>query len=68
MMTEDEVYSAIENTIIKWVIDGTKTAGSLTREIIPIVKKYKPTPYQEHRKLKDEWGNTDWRDTGEMGG
>jgi hypothetical protein len=19
-------------------------------------------------KLKDEWGNTDWRDTGEMGG
>lgn len=22
----------------------------------------------EHKKLKDEWGNTDWRDTGEMGG
>jgi len=67
-MTEDELYSAIENTIIKWVIDGTKTAGSLTREIMVTVKKYKPTPYQEHRKIKDEWGNTDWRDTGEMGG
>jgi len=68
MMTENEVYSAIENTIIKWVIDGTKTAGSLTREIMVTVKKYKPTPNREHRKLKDEWGNTDWRDTGEMGG
>jgi hypothetical protein len=38
-MTEDEVYSAIENTIIKWVIDGTKTAGSLTREIMLILKQ-----------------------------
>lgn len=22
----------------------------------------------EHPKVKDEWGNVDWRDTGEMGG
>lgn len=21
-----------------------------------------------HRRFKDEWGNSDWRDTGEMGG
>jgi hypothetical protein len=39
-MTEDQVYSAIENAIIKWVIDGTKTAGSLTREIIAILKQH----------------------------
>ena len=39
-MNKDELYSAIENTIIKWVIDGTKTAGSLTREIIIIIKHY----------------------------
>jgi hypothetical protein len=38
-MTEDKLYSAIENAIIKWVIDGTKTAGSLTREIISIIKQ-----------------------------
>jgi len=38
-MTEDELYSAIENAIIKWVIDGTKTAGSLTREIMLIIKQ-----------------------------
>jgi hypothetical protein len=36
---EKELYSAIENAIIKWVIDGTKTAGSLTREIISIIKQ-----------------------------
>lgn len=67
-MTEDELYSAIEAAIIRWNLDGTKTAGDLTREIMVTVKKYKPTTYHEHRKLKDEWGNTDWRDTGEMGG
>jgi len=38
-MTEDKLYSAIENAIIKWVIDGTKTAGSLTREIMLILKQ-----------------------------
>jgi len=29
----------IENAIIKWVIDGTKTAGSLTREIMSIIEQ-----------------------------
>ena len=67
-MTEDKVHDAIEAAIIRWNLDGTKTAGELTREIMVTVKKYKPTAYQEHRKLRDEWGNTDWRDTGEMGG
>jgi hypothetical protein len=67
-MTEEKLYTAIEAAIMRWNLDGTKTAGELTREIMVIVKKYKPTLYQEHRKLKDEWGNTDWRDTGEMGG
>jgi hypothetical protein len=35
-MTRDELYSAIEATIIRWSLDGTKTAGFLTREIISI--------------------------------
>jgi hypothetical protein len=25
-------------------------------------------PVREHKPFKDEWGNSDWRDTGEMGG
>jgi hypothetical protein len=37
-MNKDELYSAIENTIIKWVIDSTKTAGSLTREIMSLIE------------------------------
>jgi hypothetical protein len=45
-MTEDKLYSAIENAIIKWVIDGTKTAGSLTREIMLIV--YSEEDMQEY--------------------
>ena len=38
-MTEDELYSAIEATIIRWNLDGTKTAGSLTREIMLIINQ-----------------------------
>ncbi len=33
------LYSEIETTIIRWNIDGTKTAGSLTREILGIIKR-----------------------------
>ena len=33
-----ELYSEIENLIIRWNIDGTKTAGSLTREIMNLIK------------------------------
>ena len=38
-MDENKLYSAIEHAIIKWTIDGTKTAGSLTREIMLILKE-----------------------------
>ena len=38
-MDENKLYTAIEHAIIKWVIDGTKTAGSLTREIMLILKQ-----------------------------
>ena len=36
---ENRLYSDIEASIIRWNIDGTKTAGSLTREILAIIKK-----------------------------
>ena len=38
LIDETKVYSAIEATIIRWTLDRTKTAGSLTREIMLIIK------------------------------
>lgn len=40
-MDKNELYSAIEAAIIRWTLDGTKTAGELTREIISIIKQQK---------------------------
>ncbi len=34
-----KLYRAIEIAIIKWSNNGKRTAGSLTREILKIVKK-----------------------------
>jgi hypothetical protein len=39
MMNSETLYSEIEHLIIRWNIDGTKTAGSLTREIIELIAK-----------------------------
>jgi hypothetical protein len=35
------LYSQIEHLIIKWNIDGTKTAGHLTRQIMKLIEKQK---------------------------
>jgi len=35
----DTMYSEIELAIIRWNIDGTKTAGELTRTILQIIGK-----------------------------
>ncbi len=37
--TEKDLYRNIENSIISWSINGTKTAGSLTREIMELIKE-----------------------------
>jgi hypothetical protein len=37
----NELYSAIEAAIIRWNLDGTKTAGELTREIVSIITNEK---------------------------
>lgn len=34
----DKLYSEIENLIIRWNNDGTKTAGFLTRQIMKLLK------------------------------
>ena len=35
---ENKLYSDIELAIMRWNFDGTKTAGSLTREIMELLK------------------------------
>ena len=39
-MNNETLYSEIETLIIRWNNDGTKTAGSLTREIMKLIKSY----------------------------
>jgi hypothetical protein len=41
-MDKETLYSEIEYLIIQWSNDGTKTAGSLTREIMELIKTYRP--------------------------
>jgi hypothetical protein len=57
-MTEDKMYSAIEAAIIRWSLDGTKTAGSLTREIMSITEqeiKFKDVFNDEKRQAIKEF-------------
>ena len=35
---DKELYSDIEDLIIRWSNDGTKTAGTLTRQIVELIK------------------------------
>ena len=35
------LYSEVENLIINWEIDGTETAGHLTRQIMQLIEKQK---------------------------
>ena len=38
IMNNNTLYSEIKHLIIQWNNDGTKTAGSLTREIMELIK------------------------------
>lgn len=35
---EKQLYRDIENAIIEWGLDGTKTAGTLTRKILKLIE------------------------------
>ena len=39
-MNKEKLYSEIEDLIIRWNNDGTKTAGSLTRQITELIESY----------------------------
>ena len=53
----DEIASRIEVEVMGIQDDDHYIKG--------LVDLTKPT---EHKRFTDEWGNSDWRDTGEMGG
>ena len=38
--SNETLYSEIEHLIIVWAIDGTKTAGYLTRDIMKLIESY----------------------------
>jgi hypothetical protein len=42
-MDKDKLYSAIEAAIMRWTLDGTRTAGSLTREIMSLIEQQDTT-------------------------
>jgi hypothetical protein len=48
-MEDIKLYSEIEHLIIAWNIDGTKTAGFLTREIMGLINQRKM--YKEQQEL-----------------
>lgn len=49
-----KLYREVENLIIKWSNDGTKTAGSLTREIMSLLET-ETWEEVEEEYLKDEY-------------
>ena len=65
-----EIMNIIED-IIK--LDGEES-NALEIRIDQLLKSKKETELSSnswksgHKRFVDEWGNSDWRDTGEMGG
>ena len=49
------LYSRIENAIVGWNIDGTKTAGSLTRQIMEMLDGDETWEEIEEEYMKDEY-------------
>ena len=54
---QQTLYSEIETLIVRWNIDGTKTAGSLTRDIMKLLNvtlKNKAKETVEYKKIFSE--------------
>ena len=62
-----ELYSEIEDLIIRWNIDGTKTAGHLTRQIMEKIvtqkHKYVIIDLRNMDYMKDSDGEIIYYDT-----
>jgi hypothetical protein len=62
-----ELYSEIEDLIIRWSNDGTKTAGSLTRQIMETLSqqkhKYVIVDLRNMDYMKNEKGEINYYET-----
>ncbi len=62
-----ELYSQIEDLIIRWSNDGTKTAGSLTRQIMETLTqqkhKYVIIDLRNMDYMKNEKGEINYYET-----
>ena len=62
-----ELYSEIEDLIIRWSNDGTKTAGHLTRQIMESISqqkhKYVIIDLRNMDYMKDKDGNINYYET-----
>jgi hypothetical protein len=62
-----ELYSQIEDLIIRWSNDGTKTAGSLTRQIMETLSqqkhKYVIVDLRNMDYMKNEKGEINYYET-----
>ena len=56
-MEDIKLYSEIEHLIIAWNIDGTKTAGSLTREIMELLNNEGVIQKQQQELLELAYEN-----------
>ena len=61
-ITVDELLDVISKEIYISFHERPKLKYALSE----LLESKKESTYQ-HRSFKDEWGNSDWRDTGEMG-
>ena len=58
---EHEMLSTHHRDETEFLIEKCR---ELAKELIETQKK---VPWSQHKPHVDEWGNSDWRDTGEMG-
>ena len=67
LVMSKELYSEIEDLIIRWSNDGTKTAGHLTRQIMESISqqkhKYVIIDLRNMDYMKDEDGNINYYET-----
>lgn len=67
-ITVEEILNVIDNTSIELFNSEWDELKYAFEKFLETKKEGASYGTTIHRKFKDEWGNTDWRDTGEMGG
>jgi hypothetical protein len=72
-ITVDEILNVIDNTSIELYNSEWNELREVFTKFLESKKGRERTESSNswggtHNRFKDEWGNSDWRDIGEMGG